>query len=152
MLLKLITIVILSGIGAVLYRLGGQGKPFNTRYRDIGVSLVSVITLLTLFPETFRLHLVNLFVYLMCFGVSWGALSAYWQQDEKRWGYFWHGLGLALSVLPIAILTKHFVGFGIRCLVLPTTIALCSEYIGQDWLEEGGRGFLIIITLPLLIL
>ncbi len=140
----------LACLNALFYRLGGQGKPFSTRYRDIGCS---IITLLICFVLGFKSSLwLTFWAYLIIFGLSWGALASYWSMDEKKWGFWVHGLGLSLALFPIAFLTKHYLGFGLRCLVLTIAISLWSEFTKWDVLEEGGRGALIGITLPLLLI
>jgi len=144
MMLKILSTLLLSSIGAVLYRLGGTNK--GTLWRDTGVSIVTLLTCMVsgLLGKNF---ITNVIAYFLTFGLSWGALSAYWGQDEKKYGYFWHGLGLALAVAPICLVTGHWLGFLARLVVLPAAIAIYSQFTGNDWLEEGGRGFLIIITL-----
>jgi len=147
---KLITTFILCGLSGWLYRAGGQGKPYNTRYRDIGVSIVTLLVCLTW--GLVGALWATLGAYVLTFGLSWGALSAYWGQDEKKWGFWAHGLGLSLALLPIAILTQHFLGFAIRCLVLTAAISVWSEINGDVNWEEMGRGILVVLSLLILLL
>ena len=142
----------LSCLNALLYRLGGQGKPFNTRYRDIGCSLVTLITCLVLGLTGALWATVG--AYLLTFGLSWGALASYWKsgQDMKFRHWCFHGIGLALALLPIIFITRHWLGFGIRLFLLPPLIAGWSGIIGESWLEEWGRGFITCATLPLLVI
>ena len=74
-------VILASALSGLLYRFGGKGKPYSTRYRDIGCSLV----LLGLVIALFGLKLGFRWAYLATFGLSWGGLSAYWGQDEKKW-------------------------------------------------------------------
>lgn len=142
-------IVILSVVAGILYRMGGSSK-FNTLYRDIGCSLVSLALCLVLGLKAGLW--ATLGAYFLTFGLTWGALSAYWGQDEKKFGYWAHGLGLALAILPIAFITGHWIGFGIRVVGLTFLTALWSEIIGWDIAEEFGRGFLLTATIPLLMI
>ena len=142
------SVIILSILSGILYRIGGTNK--GTLWRDIGCSLV---TLLTCFLFGLYTSFVSsLIVYIITFGLSWSALSAYWEQDEKKWGYWAHGLGLSLALIPIAYITNNWFGFGIRCIILTALITIISEYFTKDWLEEGLRGITIILTIPILLL
>lgn len=127
-------------IGGVLYRLGGYGKPFASWYRDW------LIPLLLFWALPFNWALIP------CYALMGGALSAYWGLDEMKWGFFAHGLGLSICMLPYALMTQHWLGFGIRTIVLTASITLISEFMDIDWLEEGLRGAVIILTLPLLMI
>ncbi len=97
---------------------------------------------------------------ILCFGALWGALTTY-----NKWvGYFFNrpdkttvyweswlvtGLLYGLSILPFIVITgDHYIGFSIRCIILSILTCLWSELIGLAWLEEFGRGFIIIATLP----
>lgn len=131
--------------------MGGSGKVgkwydflLNTKARDIGVSLVTLGAFYILHPiMDWKIAIA----YLLTFGLSWGMLTAYWQQDEKRFGFWAHGLGVSLAILPLAFVTGLWIHFGIRVFVLTALITLWSEWIGEVNLEEGGRGFFIISTL-----
>lgn len=141
--MKLLIIILLSILSGILYRLGGR---FQTKIRDIGVPIVATIALLYF---GFK-NPIGLFLH---FGLLFGALTTYWKkknEDAKWWNWLLTGLGYSLAALPIAWITKYWLGFGIRIVILSGLITLWSELVNQDWLEEGGRGILIIITLPLL--
>lgn len=132
-------LVIACILSAILYRMGGSSK-WNTRYRDIGCSLV----LLGLVGALFGLKLAFWWVYLITFGLSWGALSAYWRQDEKRWGYWVHGLGCGLAGLPLLFIIPWYFVF-IRLFVCTLGMMIWSEFIGNDVMEECGRGVFFIL-------
>jgi hypothetical protein len=130
----------------VLYRMGGSGN-YPRQARLIGVPLLAVILLAVCGGWNWWL--------LLCIPLMIGAISTYWKKkgsDAKWWNWLLHGLGIAVAMLPYAIATQHYVGFGIRCLVLPLLIMLWSERIGNAVWEEWGRGFLIGITIPLLLI
>lgn len=131
---------ILSGIA---YRMGGSGN-YPRQARIVGVSAITCIALFLLGIHSWWLLLVM--------GLSCGAVSAYYQQDEKKWGYWAHGLGLSLAVLPIVFLSQHWLGFSIRCLVLTGAITLWSQFTKNAVVEEFGRGFIIVSTIPLLLI
>ena len=144
----LIKILVLSFLSAIFYRLGGIGGKwyFNTKMRDIGCSIITIISLLILGI------IVSFWIYIIVFGLSWLTLSAYWGLDEKKFGYWAHGLGLSLALLPIAYITGNWLGFTLRTIVLTASITIWSEYTKWDVLEESGRGFLITATIPLLLI
>lgn len=60
------------------------------------------------------------------------------------------GLCYGLSMFPYAIATGSYLGFGLRSMLLAAFVCLWCECVGNDVLEETGRGFAIIATLPLL--
>ena len=142
--IKIDYLILLAILSGVLYRLGGWGKGHKL-FRRLGCPIVSLSALCGLMN-------FNWWAYLLTFGLSIGAVSSYWGIDEKKWGYWAHGLGLSLALLPIALVTKQFLGFGLRCLVLTSLMTVWSEYSSIDYIEEFGRGALIILTIPLLCL
>ena len=146
MIFKILLLLGLSSLSAFLYRRGGTNK--GTLWRDVGCSLVTLVALWLLLG--FKLS--YWWAYLLTFGLSWGALASYWCLDEKKWGYWAHGLGLSLAVLPFAYITGQWLGFALRTIVLTALITVWSELVGDVNWEEGGRGFLIIFTIPLILI
>ena len=144
---KLLLWLILSSLSAVFYRLGGWDKG-NRLFRILGCPLVALALFLAL--QGFKISYI--WAYTLSFGLSCGAISAYWGLDEQKWGYWAHGLGLSIAALPLTYITGHWLDFGIRTLVLTALITLWSEKTGWDILEEGGRGFIYCATVPLLLI
>ncbi len=140
-------VLVLSILSGIAYRLGGSSKG-NRLFRILSCPLVLLLALWVLMG----FHLGYWQAYLLTFGLSAGAVSAYWGLDEQKWGYWAHGLGLSLALLPIAYVTHNWLGFGLRSLVLTASMTLWSEWVTKDIVEEMGRGILIIITLFLLTL
>lgn len=144
--LQIIAILILAFLSAVLYRMGGSGK-FNTKVRDMGCTACLIAALIVLGFTHWSL--------LLAFGLQFGALTTYFKKkgkDAKFWNWLLVGLAYSLSALPIAFFYHDWIGFFIRTVALSGLIVLWSQLIGKDWLEEGGRGALIILTLPLLLI
>lgn len=143
-------ILVLAIIGGVLYRLGGTSA--GSKWRDAGVSLVSVGYLAV------RLPLIDgwaVGALIASFGLMWMALSTYRYflpkpVDYKWWHYALHGFMVALAVLPVALVTKHLLFFAIRCIICSMLVGGWSHLISEDNLEEFGRGFIIVSTLPIL--
>jgi hypothetical protein len=144
--MTLLTILIASIISGVCYRLGGGGH--GRLWRVFGVPFCVLLAVLA----CFGVNLAIWWAYVITFGATAGAVSAYYQQDEKKWGYWAHGLGLALALLPIAFVTHHWLGFSIRCLFLTGAMTLWSQFTKWDVGEEFGRGFIITASIPLLFL
>jgi len=143
-----------SCLSAVLYRMGGMGDEgrkkfpnvpawfFDSKARDIGCSLVTVgITGgLSLLPNS------PWWAYLLSFLLLFGALTTYW---DFLFGYdnFWmHGAMCGLAFAPFMWFDEPL-ALGIRIAVLAILMGAWSAVVGKDWLEEGGRGFFLPITL-----
>ena len=141
--MTVILVLLASILSGIFYRAGGSGN-YPRQARIVGVAILTCLTLIALGIYTWWLILVM--------GLSCGALASSWQQDEKKWGFWAHGLGLSLALLPIAFVTHHWLGFGIRTIVLTTFITLWSQFTKWDILEESGRGAGIILSLPLLLI
>lgn len=149
-----ITIWLSSSILAgILYRLGGS---IQTKIRDLGVPAIATGYLLTLGLKGQIWGLWGLIVALVAhFGILFSSLTTYWKpkgQPAHWYNWLLTGLGYSLSALPIAWITGHWIGFAIRCVVLTASVTLWSEFISEVNLEEGGRGFAIVATLPLLVI
>ena len=152
---KITKIGILSIIAGILYHLGGLGGAWwkNTKVRDLGVAFVAMITMLFLGAK-FSLALIVSTLLLF------GSLTTYWKKISKWIGkptnkaYWWNWLATGF-VYGLAYLPMVFAGISLysilgRAIILSITTMLWSVWINKAWLEEFGRGVLIIITLLLL--
>jgi hypothetical protein len=98
--------------------------------------------------------------YFLSFGLSCGAVSAYWNKkdaDETFINYYLHGLGIALAFLPYSIVTQHWLGFCLRLLILPLVVAFWTVKANKfskhaDIWSEVGRGVIITLSIPLLLI
>ena len=149
--MKIIILIILSILSGIAYRLGGIGKPFKTWMRDGICPLIALVALWLLvgFKSSYW------WAYLLHFGLLFGALTTYWKKkgaDAYWYNWLLTGLGYSLSAIPIAWISGHWVGFLLRTIILSGAITLWSVKIGNAKWEERGRGFAIIITLPLLLI
>jgi len=145
-----ITVILGSIASAILYRCGGVGKPYDTKYRDWGCSLITLITICLL--NTKLVVISNWLVFTISFLLSWGALSTYWKKsaDAKWINWFFHGFGIGLSSIPFAWIGIAWWLILIRAVVLGITMMLVSEWNDNPVWEECGRGALIVLTLPIL--
>ena len=149
----LITLV-MSVVAAILYRMGGAGEPYNTKCRDIGLPVCVSIVLLFCFHVF--LHSFRFYGALaVSFGLLLGAQTTYWKKkgtDAKWYNWAFTGLGYSLAAFPIAWVTGRWIGFAIRSVVLTGWTVLWSQWMNNVVWEEGGRGALEVITLPLLLI
>jgi len=149
--MKILYYLILSALCGLFYRFGGADPPFRSWMRDWVCPAFAIgILLLWWHPAGYAWLLIPLM-----YGLTGGALSTYWKKkgtDANFWNYFLHGFFIALAMLPYSWATGHWIGFSIRLVVLPTAIAIWSAKTSLDVVEESGRGFLIGISLPLLLL
>ena len=149
----MISLLIVSVASAVLYRMGGIGKPFNTKVRDMGCAFVCLAWLF------FNLK-APWWSYLISFGAMFGALTTYhkwlsrliYKTENVEWvSWLFTGLVYGLSLFPLALATGNWAGLIYRSIVLAAGTCLWSEGIALDWLEEGGRGLLLGLTLPIML-
>lgn len=142
-MIKILIIIIAAIVSAVLYRMGGASG-YDTKYRDVGCSIV----LCGCIAYLGALH----WTLILCFGLMWGALSTYWKKGPNARWYNWllTGLGYSLAILPFVIYDGCWIGFLSRTIALSGLVMIWSEVVSNVVWEECGRGALIIITLPLL--
>jgi len=138
--------IIAAIINAILYRLGGIGKPFDTKYRDLGCPLVTFIWMLLYYQSA------PWWVHFISFGLMFGALTTYWDRIFKEDNFYFHGFMVALAYLPYAIITGLWIGFLIRCVAVSVFMGLWCRYFSNDWIEEFGRGGITGASLPLLLI
>jgi hypothetical protein len=141
--LQIILTLILSFGAGVSYRIGGSAN--GARFiRPLGIGILEFITLCIWFGFNWWM--------LLILGTAW-IETTYFKVKGKSavwWNWLLVGLSFSLVPLPWVIATHHWLGFGIRTLFLVPAIALWSELFGDVQWEEGGRGALQILSIPLL--
>ena len=143
----IIALVIIGAVAGIFYRLGGT--KWGTLWRDAGVPLCMILFMTLIGHWHWSL--------ILCGGAMWGALTTYRYFLPKPTNYKWfhyamHGFFIALAMLPIVWFNGNWFWFGGRVVACTGLVSLWSHLIGWDDLEEWGRGFIIIATLPLLFL
>lgn len=136
MLVSLLALLIAVLLSSILYRLGGIGKPFNTKFRDFGCPTV-LIALLTFI---FGWH----YVYILVFGLSFGALTTYW---DKLFGYdnFWFtGFMYGVAGLPLCWFIPWYIPV-IRLVICTIGCGWWSKIQDNATVEEMGRGAFFIL-------
>ena len=142
--------LLLSGISATLYRLGGM-KGFNTKARDLGCPTIAFIWML-LYGGSFPW-----WIHFIAFGLLFASLTTYY---DSIFGYdnFWmHGFVIGLAYFPYAIISGLWWLLIARALILAVFMGGLNYVVNKlhvpfsDWIEELGRGFAIVYTLTLFI-
>lgn len=137
-MIKFLCLLLASSLSGVLYRLGGKGKPYNTKYRDLGCPTIA-IALIWLLTGKFSI------TYVISFGLMFGALTTYW---DKLFGYdnFWfHGFMCGLAGIPLIWCGVPIWIVISRIVICSVGMGLVSKFIGNDVLEEFGRGVFFIL-------
>ncbi len=136
----MIWIVLACAVSAVFYRLGGA-KGYDTKFRDIGCPL----TLIALVIALYGLNTAY-WAYLLTFGLSWGALSTYWDWlFKKEDNHYAHGLGCGLAGIPLIWCGVPWEVVTVRILICTFGMGLLSKLIKNDVKEELTRGLIFII-------
>lgn len=140
----------LSIIGGIFYRLGGK-EGYDTKFRDLGVPLVAIATCLLIGIK------LNLALFLLKYGLLFGALTTYRYFLPKPTDYSWyhyalHGLFIGLSAMPLIWCGVHWWVIILRAIILAGFMAIWSKLSSWDDLEEGVRGVSIIATMPILLI
>lgn len=143
--MKFFVVLLLSCISSCLYRMGGSAR-YNTKYRDILCSLISVLAIGYLVAWHWTLFLV--------FGLTWASLTTYWKAGPKAYWFNWifTGVGYSVAVLPFCIAEGHWLGFVSRTFILGISTMIWSELNSNAVWEEMGRGALLILTVPILLI
>ena len=134
------TVLICSIISSILYRAGGlsQEQPYwipkwmrHTWVRDWLCPIFCLLPLFILHPS---------WLFLLAYGAMGGAFTTYWKHNGKA--NFWlSGFVVGLAALPL--IWGEFVWWHllIRAVLIAVTWGAWSLLIGNDHLEEHGRGF-----------
>lgn len=144
-------VILLSALSGLLYRMGGIGKPWDTKYRDIGCPLAA----LSLYWFLNGFQAGHWWSYLLVFGLSWGAMTTYWDWLFKKDNFYMHGAMLGMAALPLYI-EIPFEMILLRAVILSLSFGLINKYVNEweipdrDIIEEVSRGVLYTATISLL--
>lgn len=158
------TIASMAGtvLSAFFYRLGGMSQEeADKKLPWVPDALVDgwvrdfFCTALVAAWAVFFLPRTNWWLYVISFGLMYGAMTTYW--DEVPWNKgrdnFWmHGFFIGLALFPMTIGTGMWLGFGIRCMVLALGMGTLCAIASDVDVEEYGRGALIMATMPLMLI
>lgn len=154
---NLLIVLISSIISAILYRLGGiGGKYFKSWMRDWVIPVLAYGGMLFFWHPTIW---YGWLMFLLAILLTGGALTTYW---DKLFGnidnFYMHGGMVGLGAIPFAFVGLHWWAILIRAIILCISMGLINKYVNKwnipcsDWIEELSRGFLILITIPILLL
>jgi hypothetical protein len=142
-----------SAISACMYRAGGMKKPFKSWMRDWLIPAVVIATMILL--KGF--HISWWWAYLLQYLLLGYALSTYWDFITGEDNFWLHGFFCGLGMLPFIFCSIPWWLILIRAIILAISIGGLNLVINKipwlpfkDWAEELFRGFIVIITLPLL--
>jgi hypothetical protein len=162
--MSIVLILLGTVAAAILYRLGGCSEedwveeypwvPLFLRklpVRDMGVSLIAVGLGSMLISAPW-------WMWLICYALSHITLTTYHDTKPYNWmkpdDNFWlHGLVNGMAFLPLAFFaTEMLVPLILRSVVMGLFMGVwCHWIFSTDYIEEWGRGGIIILTLLFLL-
>ena len=151
MILQIISVLILSCVSGILYRLGGSAKKGDsldilrhTKTRDIGCAAVTFVAMTIVADSRWYLHIAS---FLLLFS----ALTTYWDWIFTEDNYYAHGFGCAAAYIPY-LLSGLWVPCILRMFVLAALMGIWCDIFEDDIVEEAGRGFFLTATVLLFLL
>jgi hypothetical protein len=153
--------LLLSCSSGILYRAGGMDKGNLARpkwipvwlrqswIRDWLIPLVSLGLMLTLWQPNNALGWISL---LPCIALNGAALSTYWDWLFGYDNFYFHGFGCGLALLPLIFAGLAWQWILVRAIVLGLSMGLWSFIVGNDEIEEYGRGLLHTLTIPIILI
>jgi len=157
----IITTILLTILSAFLYRLGGMSKrdakkyapwkwmpswAVNTKARDVGCAFLIYLWMSLFFPA------VAWWVHLIAFLGAFGGLCTYWDDLFGYDNFFMHGFIIAFALLPYVLVEGHLEGYLIRIAAVSLFMGIWCMIFENDYVEECGRGAILIAALPLMII
>ena len=145
----IISLLILTLICAILYRLGGYGKPFKSWMRDWLIPPLIYAWLL------YYRHPGALWGYLLvlpAIGLTGAALTTYLDSIFGYDNFYAAGFLVGLGAIPFMFAGIAWWIILIRAVVLGLCWGAWCKFFGNDWVEELSRGAFIALTLPLLLI
>ena len=145
-------VIFMSILGAISYRLGGIGKPFRSWMRDWILPLIGAITMWFILDVHTPIWTILLSYLLL--GVS---LTTYYDELFGFDNMGFHLFVACMAYFPYVIYTGHWWLFGVRALICGFVAWFLNWQLGQkgvkysDIIEEMMRGFILIITLPMIV-
>lgn len=145
---KILLTLIIAIASGVLGRMGGA-EGYDTKYRDAGCAILSVIVFCIWFG--FKSHFW--YLYLIAIGLHWGAYSTYFDTVFGFDNLWFSGFITGLALLPLLFIHKMIPFYISRALLLAILWGICNKclpskvfYWRHDIAEEFLRYFSVIIT------
>jgi hypothetical protein len=148
MIVKILLTLILSIASGILGRMGGA-EGYDTLYRDVGCSLLSILTFIIWFG--FKVN--YWWVYLIVFLLHWLAFTTYWDGLFGFDNLWFAGFMVGLALIPLPIIDKTLPFYFVRAILLAIIWGCLNKYLPyqvfiwrRDIAEEFLRYFAVIIT------
>jgi hypothetical protein len=145
--MKIIWIVGISLLSGLLGRLGGVGKPWDTKMRDLGVPACWVVSLLVLRVDC------PWWGFLAASGLLFGACTTYWDTVFKFDNMWFAGFVVGMAAFPIVLFTGHWWLYAFRALILAVIWGSLNRWLPEhilfwhrDTVEEFCRYAVVILT------
>ena len=90
--------------------------------------------------------------WIVAFALLWATISTYWDWLFDFDNYHFHGLCIGLAMIPLVGLGYDWKLIIARSIVLFFAMGYLYKLGDIDWFQEMGRGALIILTLPILLI
>lgn len=130
--------------------MGGIGKPFASWQRDW---LIPIVVLGTILYFRQPIEWWGWLLYIITILPTGLALTTYWDflfNDVDN--FYMHGFMVGLGAFPLM-----FAGFAwwlilIRAIVMGGAMGLLCKKSSNVWVEECGRGAIIALTIPIILI
>lgn len=150
--MNLLYVTIAYILSAIFYRAGGMGKEVTAKpswipkwmrfslMRDVPCSALLITLAMVWFGVS-----DNWLGYVVSFGLSWAALSTYYDSIFGHDNYFAHGLGCGLAGLPLLMCGVPLWILLIRLIICTLGMGIWSKKVTVDYQAEFGRGVFFIL-------
>ena len=154
--MNILLIIILSVLSGILGRIGGA-QGYDSKFRDVGCSLITLFALCVLVGFNFALW----WVYLIIFGLHWLTFSTYFSWLFGKDNLWVSGFAVGLAILPLLDWTLF-----IRAILLAIIWGCLNKYLPsagvrgdkrilfwrRDVVEEVLRYASVVLTLFILLM
>jgi hypothetical protein len=153
---KTLAVIIASIISAGFYRLGGiGGKYFKSWMRDWLIPPLAYGLLYFLRPPV---NLIGWLMILPAIALTGAALTTYLDSIFGYDNFAMHGFLIGLGAFPMFWYGSAWWIILVRAILLGAFMGGLNWWVHKysikysDWIEELGRGFVIVLSIPLLLI
>ena len=136
--------ILLAIASAILYRMGGAAG-YSKLWRRLGCMFATALWIFLFLPRA------PWWLYIIGMGAQYGLASSYYDEIFGYDNHWFHGFMIGVATLVYLSIVPWWI-IMIRAVVCGLTIGAWSKFNDHDVTEECGRGALIILTLPMLLL
>jgi hypothetical protein len=91
-------------------------------------------------------------ILMICYPILGGALSTYWDFMFGYDNFYWAGFMCGVAAFPLFFCNISLWSILIRAFVIGIAWGFYCSHEDVDYKEEFFRGFLLVITIPLLLI